>query len=509
VELQADRLRARAAAGHRGEWWTDGSRVWASFGAAPAPGAAELTVRSRVFAPHRRGLAFISVSGFTIEHGANQFPDAFFEQGRAAFAQSGLLGTRTGYSWVIRNNTLQHAKTIGLDIGSEGSGDNEGAWSQAVTWRFGNHTVERNIVSDNGGGGIQGAFLNGTGPGYNSTGGYSNTVYGGVISYNRVERNNFLQCGAYEASGIKTHGFAGTVEGNLVANNTAYTGIWFDYNWKRVRLTRNVIVDNGPFRGEHAFVARPGDQGWTAGVMFEISNEGEALVDNNIIAGSDGGPGVYGQDANNVTVAYNLIFGNTGAAVYLGGITGRQYARPTPGCGVGRLGRTDVTMNNWVVAGNVLLARTAGACGAPPHHCAAAPEAPCDTSCTDWGAARNTTAAWCPRGGPFACQLCNNSWVDNVVSGTAGGTAAPVGSTASDVRVRLDRAGLRLRIASAESLWGAVPRGLPGSDVDFTGAARRGAGAAVRGPFASLRRGEQAEVELWPVPEAAAQPPYM
>ena len=175
MELQADRLRARAAAGHRGEWWTDGSRVWASFGAAPAPGAAELTVRSRVFAPHRRGLAFISVSGFTIEHGANQFPDAFFEQGRAAFAQSGLLGTRTGYSWVIRNNTLQHAKTIGLDIGSEGSGDNEGAWSQAVTWRFGNHTVERNIVSDNGGGGIQGAFLNGTGPGYNSTGGYSNT----------------------------------------------------------------------------------------------------------------------------------------------------------------------------------------------------------------------------------------------------------------------------------------------------------------------------------------------
>jgi hypothetical protein len=108
-----------------------------------------------------------------------------------------------------------------------------------------------------------------------------------------------------------------------------YTGIWFDYLWRRVRLTRNVIINNGPFKGEHAGAP------WTAGVMFEISNVGQALVDNNVIAASNGGPGIFGQDANNITVAYNLVFGNTLQPINLGGITGRKYPTATPGCGAG------------------------------------------------------------------------------------------------------------------------------------------------------------------------------
>jgi hypothetical protein len=138
LQTSAADLFSRAARGHRGEWFSDGVSVWASFGEPPASGAAELTVRSRVFAPHKRGLAHIHVIGFVIEHGGNQFPDGFFAKGRAAFAQSGLLGTRTGLSWVIENNTIRHAKTIGLDIGSEGTRHHPNALNSAVV--FGTRT---------------------------------------------------------------------------------------------------------------------------------------------------------------------------------------------------------------------------------------------------------------------------------------------------------------------------------------------------------------------------------
>ena len=158
-----------------------GKTVLARFrGDGPPTGLIELTVRSRVFAPHTRGLAHIVVSGFTIEHGGNQFPDEFWDGG--AVSQSGLLGTRAGYRWTIRGNTIRHAKTIGLDVGDEG-GDNEG--NQPAPSLLGNHTVVNNTVSDNGGGGIQGSFCTG--------GGEEFRVHGGTISFNRVERNNYLQ----------------------------------------------------------------------------------------------------------------------------------------------------------------------------------------------------------------------------------------------------------------------------------------------------------------------------
>ena len=84
--------------------------------------AIEVTVRSRVFAPHTRGLQYITVQGFVMEYAANNwcanmwFPD----KAHWPYAQSGVLGTRSGYKWTIHNNTLRYGKTIGLDIGIEG-----------------------------------------------------------------------------------------------------------------------------------------------------------------------------------------------------------------------------------------------------------------------------------------------------------------------------------------------------------------------------------------------------
>ena len=71
----------------------------------------EATVRSRVFAPYARGLGYIVVRGFVLEHAATQYDDAFWwgrkqpnNPSPAAFAQAGLLGTRSGRSKILLSN---------------------------------------------------------------------------------------------------------------------------------------------------------------------------------------------------------------------------------------------------------------------------------------------------------------------------------------------------------------------------------------------------------------------
>lgn len=207
------------------------------------PALVEATVRRTVFAPHRRGLGFITVRGFTLEHSANQWDDGFWIQRRqpnnpspAAFAQAGLLSVRSGHNWLVENNRIRHANTIGIDIGDEGGYDPEG--SQATPFRLGNHTVLGNLIELNGGKGIDGSFTSlGPDP-------YSSDVlitrlsqrqpcpecevhrnFGGRIAHNVVRDNGQLHCEAAENAAIKTHGFSGVVEGNLVIANDHEKGM--------------------------------------------------------------------------------------------------------------------------------------------------------------------------------------------------------------------------------------------------------------------------------------------
>ena len=53
------------------------------------PPSVEVTVRSRVFAPHKRGLQYIVVQGFTIEKAANQWIANFWFPQNYHYAQSG------------------------------------------------------------------------------------------------------------------------------------------------------------------------------------------------------------------------------------------------------------------------------------------------------------------------------------------------------------------------------------------------------------------------------------
>jgi len=247
----------------------------------------EYTVRGKIFAPHKRGLGYIHVEGFALEHCANQFPNGFYH--KRGFPQSGAISTRSGHHWTIRRNTIRYAKTLGIDCGYEGAYDNEGDQPTPDLETIGYHLIEHNTISDCGAGGIAGAHQKGT-----------------IIRYNRIDRTNNLGFTAPETGGIKVHFFYdGVVEGNVFFNNDC-AAIWFDNEWYNSRITRNVVI---------------GSSG--KGIFVEMGN-GKCLVDNNIIAYTRSGDGIYTHDASGVTMANNLLFANAHFGIYMRVVTERK-----------------------------------------------------------------------------------------------------------------------------------------------------------------------------------------
>ena len=235
-------------------------------GEPPSARQVEITVRDRIFAPYHRGLGYLHVKGFTMEHCANQFPAQFW---RSDSPQAGALGCRAGHHWLIEDNIVRFAKSIGIDCGYEGKHDLEGG--QPTTANSGYHVIRHNRVTDNGCCGIAGMRSTGT------------RIIGNVI-----ERNNWNVHTAPEIAGIKVHYFVdGLIESNLVRDNYAH-GIWIDNVYRNARVTRNLVVAN---RGN--------------GVFVELGS-GPLLIDNNMIASTrpsvneqdPRGDGIYSHDAS-------------------------------------------------------------------------------------------------------------------------------------------------------------------------------------------------------------------
>ncbi len=244
---------------------------------APAERLVEVTTRQRIFAPYRRGLGYIHVQGFTMEHCANQFPERFWQSDSP---QAGALGCRAGHHWLIEGNTIRFAKSIGIDCGYEGPRDLEG--HQPTPQNTGYHLIRNNRVTDNGCCGIAGMRSIGT------------HIVGNVI-----ERNNWNHHSSPEIGGIKVHYFIdGLIEGNLVRDNDAY-GIWLDNVYRNARVSRNLVIGN---RGSAVFV--------------ELG-QGPVLIDNNVLANTRAGfdtqdpraDGLYTHDASGVLFVHNLVFG--------------------------------------------------------------------------------------------------------------------------------------------------------------------------------------------------------
>jgi len=257
----------------------------------------ELTVRDRIFAPKRRGLENIIVRGFVFEHAANQGP----------FPQQGAVSLRSGGRWIVEDNIIRFAKTIGLDAGGEAYrmealGEEENPADRKIIVKAGN-IIRNNTIADNGLSGLA-AW---------------NCPRVQIVG-NRVERNNALGFrprgdffdGWEEHAGIKLHNATdGLIENNFVANNDG-SGIWIDNGFTNARITRNTVLGNAG-----------------AGIMLELGN-GPCLVDQNVVAFTRyysayyAGDGIYGHDASGLIVAHNLSFANARYGIFFQRITNRK-----------------------------------------------------------------------------------------------------------------------------------------------------------------------------------------
>ena len=291
----------------------------------------EISVRHTVFSPVSRGLGHITVRGFIIEHAANHFPT----WGESGWPQVGALSTRGGHHWIIEDNTIRYAKSLGIDCGSEGAmstrensdvadylaeHDRQSTDTNGVGW----HVIRNNRICDNGHCGIAGIRHTGT-----------------QVIGNLIERNNRdgRTSPWWEFAGIKFHFFFdGLIEGNLIRDNETH-GIWIDNQWKGSRITRNVIVNNL----------------WS-GINVELGR-GPVLIDNNVIAHTRQGDGIYGHDLADVTIAHNLLYANANFGAWFAFATPR--VPPEDGC-------WDIHILN-----NLILGNRAGAVALPiPWQCA-------------------------------------------------------------------------------------------------------------------------------------------
>lgn len=276
-----------------GVWYFDPQKRWLRVHLDQAypvskPPFLEVSTRRAVFAPKIRGLGYIHVKGFVMEHGANPFPSGFW---RSQSPQAGILSTRSGHHWLIENNTVRFAKSLGIDSGSEGRYDIDGL-EQPIPEGVGYHIIRNNRVTDNGAGGIAG---------------WKQTE--SLIAYNVIERNNRLGFTAPETGGIKVHGFVdGQIIGNVLRNNECF-GIWVDNVYRNARVSRNLVL---------------GNQG--AGIFVELGG-GPILVDNNVVAFTKLGEGIYTHDASGVTIAHNWLQANTHFGIYMRTVTDRRYAK--------------------------------------------------------------------------------------------------------------------------------------------------------------------------------------
>lgn len=269
---------------------SDSKRVYVHFGdTKPSTHSVELTTRRRIFAPAKRGLDYITVQGFIMEHCGNQYPTNFWETD--ANAQKGALGTEAGSHWIIRRNLIRHAKTFAIDAGYVDKR------SRRILPE--NNLIEENYIVDNGSAGI-----------------LSNSSRGMIIRGNVILRNNvlrFFELKRWEQAGIKCHNFKdGLIEGNYVADNILTYGVWLDNKFPDSRVSRNVLVNNG-----------------RAGLFLEMSDYDfdRLLVDNNVIVGNRQNP-VYIHDASGATFVHNLLAGTEpsdeyGQAVFIRQVSAR------------------------------------------------------------------------------------------------------------------------------------------------------------------------------------------
>jgi hypothetical protein len=237
--------------------------IYANFhGKNPNKETVEINVRNSCFYPHKPGVNYITINGFSLSQAATQWAPPTAEQ-------IGLIGTHWSKGWIIENNVISDSKCAGISLGKDrASGQN--VWSKnkckdgathynEVIFRalkngwskenIGSHIVRNNTIFNCEQAGIVG-----------SLGGVYSEIYNNHI-YNIWTKRMFS--GA-EIAGIKLHA---PIDVLIKNNRIHYThkGIWLDWMTQGTRVSCNLIYDNTD-----------------VDIYIEVSH-GPFMIDNNLL----------------------------------------------------------------------------------------------------------------------------------------------------------------------------------------------------------------------------------
>ncbi|ADE56130.1 carbohydrate-binding protein [Coraliomargarita akajimensis] len=229
--------------------------IWAQFpGLNPNEAMVEINARETVFYPRQTGINYITVSGFTLEHGSPNWAPPTAEQ-------VGLIGTHWSKGWIIENNTIRYSSCVGITLGKYGDAmDNKAmsaegyvgtikraldqGWSKA---NIGSHIVRNNRISYCEQAGIVGSM---------------------GVAFSEITGNEVFEChrrglfSGAEMAGIKFHAPIDT----LIANNhvyDCYRGMWLDWMTQGTRVSQNLFHGN------------------TSEDLWMEVNHGPCVIDNN------------------------------------------------------------------------------------------------------------------------------------------------------------------------------------------------------------------------------------
>ena len=256
--------------GNPGSWYYDLSNnlLYVNLKQGIENSIIEITNQRRLFAPHIRQLRYINIDGFIFERCGNNYPNQFWTIPQNI--QSGMIGTRSGKFWIIKNNIIQFASGIGIDWGNEGNAtqDLETGNNGQATGSYG-HIIQNNYICDNGAAGTA-SFM-----GKNFT--FSNNI---------VEHNNnllFYGKRRWESAGLKVHTPTNSVISNNIIRDNYCNGIWSDQGAGQNSVFKNNIILNNNGNG----------------INFEIGTNTSGKVINNILDGND----------------YNICFATSGGCL--------------------------------------------------------------------------------------------------------------------------------------------------------------------------------------------------
>lgn len=200
-----------------GAFWVEetGQRIhWRLRDDADPVGAVyEISAREQAFAPSDHGLGYIRVSGFRMGYAGNGVP----------VPQRGLLSANRGHHWIVEDNALQWANTVGMDLGLSD-------WKISnLSDHPGGHIVRRNRISDCGVCGIAGV----------------GNMDRSLIEDNLVERIGFLNIErAYESAGLKFHVCRGAlIRRNVFRDIKHAGGLWLDVMNRNCRVSANLFLN--------------------------------------------------------------------------------------------------------------------------------------------------------------------------------------------------------------------------------------------------------------------------